>query len=941
LSNRAACHLQESRFEQCIDDCSDAFEIVASESIRCKLLYRRAKARFLLTEVDNTNKQLLQEAAKDLLQLLSLEPKNQPGATLLKTIRAKHDLTKGTPLSQTLQAIQDNVSDTNSYNTLLGLLQHDEISSALEFGRRGGIQKMIDIGTPKAIQVLQCACACPKFVQQYGNQISQARLLGLMTGSDEQDLLLPCLAVWLRLVLYLDPLESMEQSSLIDDSLLLKSCLQGLSEAVLPATLDVLSSWTTENREAIVSKASSGDIVPLKLTDADLRRKAPREVAAIRKQEYERQQRDKLWAKQRALYFCKEGGMSALLQVDINRHQVGVVLGRIFSSIQDEEECKSVVKPWFESFSIQEVSEEKHEEQMNRDYLVKLCQRAQLVTALLVGQPTVGTWAFQEIRHDLTSLIASNDFACMLVVSELLSAAASVEQARSVVAGIINTEAVEPLLEHPEQAVRSGAASAIAKLGLADKNAKEGDVMELLHIAAELLMENKEEAHESLLVKISIGSTTQATTSVERGMEIISYLASRTMVKEELAHGYKPSVDATQSTLQRLVELVNTSSDSPVSAYALASTFSLIAVSNETLRREAFEGKEFSMEQYDELQALGKTEEEKQAVPQGPDDTTKAVEERIEKLAAANVPRAMVKLTEEASDTTLEKLAIGMNRMAVVTSVRGLLIQQGVLSACIKIEWDEKSSDIQKNTAKQAHQCIAKLLVSTNPSILTTSQRIGAIKPLMKLIRDSSASDLQHFEALLAITNLASTGNDAKDKVVSERGISDLSYAMFSSHPMVRRAGTEAMCNLIPHPAMMKHLNDPENLRLWLAFASDYEENFECARAAAGCLAMTTDVPEIASALVTITSFRESVNAMLQSGKLELMHRVLVMVQNLIDQGGPCQEAVANAGVVVFCRAYVESYHDGSKASELDFSSAELGLMTVTVELAKEIVNKS
>lgn len=343
------------------------------------------------------------------------------------------------------------------------------------------------------------------------------------------------------------------------------------------------------------------------------------------------------------------------------------------------------------------------------------------------------------------------------------------------------------------------------------------------------------------------------------------------------------------------------------------------------------------MEQYDEMQALGKTEEEKEAMVKVPDDSHNAVEERIRKLANANVPRAMVKLMEGASESTSEKLAIGMNRMAVDAAVRGLLIQQGVLSACIKVEDTVNSSEVKKNALRQARQCVAKLLVTTNPSILTTSQRIGAIKPLILLIRDSDASELQHFEALLGVTNIASTGYDAKEKIVSEKGVSTLSYAMFSGHELVRRAGTEAMCNLVGHPAMTKHLSDPENLRLWLAFAADYENNFECARAAGGCLAMSTDTPEIAGALIGLKTFKESTTTILESGNLELMHRTLVSIKNLIDLGDKYKESVISTGLVTFCRAYVESYHDGAKAADLGFSPDEQGLMSVTLELAKTI----
>ena len=53
---------------------------------------------------------------------------------------------------------------------------------------------------------------------------------------------------------------------------------------------------------------------------------------------------------------------------------------------------------------------------------------------------------------------------------------------------------------------------------------------------------------------------------------------------------------------------------------------------------------------------------------------------------------------------------------------------------------------------------------------------------------------------------------------------------------------------------MMDHLCEADHLKLWLAFASEYEEEYECARAAAGCLAMATQDEAIALELVDLES---------------------------------------------------------------------------------------
>lgn len=245
-----------------------------------------------------------------------------------------------------------------------------------------------------------------------------------------------------------------------------------------------------------------------------------------------------------------------------------------------------------------------------------------------------------------------------------------------------------------------------------------------------------------------------------------------------------------------------------------------------------------------------------------------------------------------------------------------------------------------RGIVRLAQHTIAKLLVTTNPSLLRTTQCIGSIQPLLMLIKDHDSSDLQKFEALLSVTNLASFNESTKDHIVGENGISTLSYAMFSNHEMVRRAATEAMSNLIPHPKMFEHLSNNDNLKVWVAFASDYENNFECARAALGCLAMVTQDSTVANELAMISSSRSMIRNILECGRLELMHRMLVLLLNLLEHGGKCRDLTVATGTMLFCEAYVNSYQN-KKYSDLGFSKDDAKLMEITIDLAREIISAS
>jgi hypothetical protein len=190
----------------------------------------------------------------------------------------------------------------------------------------------------------------------------------------------------------------------------------------------------------------------------------------------------------------------------------------------------------------------------------------------------------------------------------------------------------------------------------------------------------------------------------------------------------------------------------------------------------------------------------------------------------------------------------------------------------------------------------------------------------------------------MSITNLAGFDDEIKNRIVAHDGIPILSYSMFSDHEMVRQAATEAMSNMVPHPEFMKYLTKDENIRLWIAFSMDYEENYGCARAAIGGLAMAVCDPEVASALVKSQSFRAMLRSLLECGQLQLMHRLLVLTVGLIEHGGNSRDAVVTSGVGPFCEAYLATYIDEKKTmDDFKFSPEDRASLTATLSLSKEV----
>jgi protein unc-45 len=995
LSNRAMCYLKLGiQLQDCIDDCTGGLACEPDVRLRGKLLYRRAKATFMLANESAlaTNKNdLLQDAGKDLLQILQDDPRNKEAQDLLQTIRAQHKLQqRSTPVSKTLQALKDAEGDEKNalHHTkiLMGLLDNDLSNASMELGRIGGVDYLLQVvkqGLAGKRVVLTMTCLSqagshPLFARTF-LALHQKDLYEIAQSTGDADVVVSSLAVLMRVILHTDrddPNKDIDGTTKLDYDTIVnmtRVCLDKWKSntAVIRAVLDVWSTWTAgvdrdvSIRHSLVAGAHD-PTVPIPKTQADIRSMSPQELAAHRKREYDQKTRDQAWAFERSMLICQKALPTYLqtavqCQDHILRREMQVVLGRLLAALDDDEKIKAAVKAYLVADEEEEAKqkivevynddgEEKHmEEEEEGATLESKMQRALITAALLLSKKDVGAWALQfgwtNSGDELPDLIASNNKIAMCLASEVLSAAATVEASRHIVTNLTTSGSMEKLLMSDDRDIRSGAASAVAKLGLSTKSSDEGEVMGLLQAACELL-EDKGEQEQPIPEKKNETKlrhfSSFATSSVERAIEMITYLVAQTIVKDELAAGFHSQPSSPHSALDMLVKTADIpNAGESLSGFGLATIFQHMAATNIQLRKEAFEGKEVTMEQYDEMQKLGKTQEEQEVLEAQQDpDTQASCNERIRKMASANVPRALVALTEGASEHTLEQVILALSRMAGEPSVRGLMIQQGVLSVCIKVEKNEgpTETDVMKHAIRLARHTIAKMLVTTNPSLLTSAQRLGSIKPLIQLVRDHKASDLQHFEALMALTNLAGSGDDAKTRISSEKGIGALHFAMFSSHNMVRRAATEAMCNLVPDKSMMEHLALPDNIRLWMAFAADYEENYECSRAATGCLAMATQDETIAEALIEVPKFREEMSSLLECGRLEIMHRAFVIVLNLVAYGGKCREKVVTEGLVAFCSAYADSYNDKDE-TELDFAEEELQLLPVTLDLAKKIVN--
>jgi hypothetical protein len=293
---------------------------------------------------------------------------------------------------------------------------------------------------------------------------------------------------------------------------------------------------------------------------------------------------------------------------------------------------------------------------------------------------------------------------------------------------------------------------------------------------------------------------------------------------------------------------------------------------------------------------------------------------RIKKVVELRGVLQLIKALESSFSSTKTKhnAALAMKQICTEETVRGKVIAQGGLRATMSAA---SNKSLEPEVRRFCAHALAKLLVTTNSTLLSSHNRIDSIKPLLHLCNEDSYTYLEHFEALMSLTNITSCGELEQNAFVAQKGVTILKYLMACDHPAVVRAAVELMCNVSSHNSVVEMYLKRENLRLLFSFCSDWacdldedvdplsdpfplsKDAYKTARAALGMLAglcsNSTALCQVAieeRILVTIIN-------MLGSLKYELIHRAMVVLLGVVTA---CKGVIAVGKEEVLGDNYME-----------------------------------
>ncbi|KAI8332961.1 armadillo-type protein [Choanephora cucurbitarum] len=302
-------------------------------------------------------------------------------------------------------------------------------------------------------------------------------------------------------------------------------------------------------------------------------------------------------------------------------------------------------------------------------------------------------------------------------------------------------------------------------------------------------------------------------------------------------------------------------------------------------------------EQQKQMKKLRDLANAKQNKASGEDarEDDKAVEVRIEHAVKNGAALALMVLSKNSSPNLQTVAAQTYLNLVTPQSMRGQLLQQGVIKGLLPLSRDTKTQ-----AGILASQAMAKLAITIDPRIAFQGETIlDMVRPFLALCRDTHP--LRQFEGLMALTNLASVEDRVRLLVENADGMNTFENLQLSDHPMIQRAATEMVCNMTFCEPVFERYSDPsksQNRIRLLMILSDHEDP-ATRRAATGALAILANSPTTGDMIVKVDKWAERIAKWIDVEEtVEVQHRGIEVVRLMTQhRGKEVVEAFVKEGI--------------------------------------------
>lgn len=299
-------------------------------------------------------------------------------------------------------------------------------------------------------------------------------------------------------------------------------------------------------------------------------------------------------------------------------------------------------------------------------------------------------------------------------------------------------------------------------------------------------------------------------------------------------------------------------------------------------------------------------------------DDDNSVSVRCKAVMAAGLVPVLTMIYTKASYALLSLIAQILLSLSKAAENRGSLAQQGIIKLLVRAYErlaDESNNSDRKIAAQNAAQALARILISINPHhAFPRSAPVSsslAVRYLISLLHDDPYLEerdlLPTFEALLALTNLASTDDETRD-IIMRLSVAEVENLLLSSNVLVQRAATELICNLMASPSCVVKFAGGSKVaanRIHMLLALADMDDLATRRAAAGALAMLSEWDAAAEAIVSRDKGIAILLELCTESSEEMRYRGVACIHNIVFAAGKIgkmgkQKVQAGGGFVIF-----------------------------------------